>query len=112
MTSITDEDIEPIERALAAGPTAAPWHQEPNGHIVWGDDLMCIVDADGPETAAFVAACSPDRISRLLAALKEAQAAEARLARAVELLKMAHPLFPEDLGEAKEIEDFLQEQSK
>lgn len=76
-----DKDIEALERALEAGPTEGGWFVESDAALPWvaartnapGDIVCNSPDLDCPESlrlwfinAAYIAACSPEVIRRLL----------------------------------------------
>lgn len=125
MSDIKD-DIAALEGALEAGPTPGPWHA--SGPAVAGRQFEPIADCelDTPtmvENADYIAACSPGRIRRLLDALKAEQdrncmcvennrrmnEAEAKLSRAVELLRLTHEAGPIFDYPADEVAAFLKE---
>ena len=70
--TITD-DIAAIKAALDAGPTAGPWELrvvDDLGAVAGGNGWVDAVSAGGEQElkdAAHIAACSPDRIARLVA---------------------------------------------
>lgn len=116
MTNIT-EDIAALENALKAF----------EGGVVVGGGIDRTMWRFQAATSGFHGIATPDRISRLLAALKEraewkkyaetceeaAEAAEARLARAVELLKKAPmPLAASQQQWVDEATAFLKEQAE
>ena len=73
---MTDDDIRILRTALAGGPTPGPWESLPVGHgphYVARVNNREVVPPDACELAheivdaRYIAACSPDRIERLLA---------------------------------------------
>lgn len=131
------EDIAELERALEARPTKGSWSTP--AYIIWsgsGDAwapvhiqkrglmVQCKREAD----ASYIAACSPDRIRRVLDALVEGesqhletlselgmqrtatQVAEAKLSKAIELLREAREWPPLETRQA--IDSFLKEQGE
>ncbi len=78
-----NDDIKAIRGALAAGPTPGPWHayihplqpHELDGRadIVGANRDDDVAENSPHKNAAYIAACSPDRIARLLDALEQAQ---------------------------------------
>jgi len=94
------DDLAAIKAALDAGPTPGPWHRSPNsrsGFSVTADVEPWTVtedlDAEGrygaierEQDAAYIAACSPDRIARLVEhveRLRDVVATALQAARAV-----------------------------
>ncbi len=130
MVSISD-DLDALEEALAAGPTPGPWSlrgsyasSESNlTHITSPSFDRIAVTAKGPD-AGFIVACSPERIRRLLDALKQKNpweealvtaldAKQARLSKACELLGKARAEIrdktPRLSAVTHDITDFLKE---
>lgn len=91
---MTADDIKAL-RALAEAATQGPWQDDADGvHRVHAGRHRVILsinisDEQRVRDAAFVAACSPDRIARLLDALEEAQR-DAERVRAVALQAVSH----------------------
>lgn len=90
-------DIAAIREALDMGPTPGPWRprRDPDHSVEWeavidiGDGALVVAatfggtglegnEENAKANAVYIAACSPDRITRLLAALETAQADAAR----------------------------------
>lgn len=85
-----DDDIARIDAALAAGPTPGPWHQDPQNpyFIARGSAPHSYLVAVAPPTnsggsqsgidAAYVAACHPEAIRRIIAAYRAAKCQQER----------------------------------
>ena len=102
---MTESDIAAIRDALAAGPTSGPWSFTDKagngiatvacveafaiGHDYGSPGMACYdFHAKGSVDAAYIAACHPERIARLLDALESAQK-DAALVRAQALEEAA-----------------------
>lgn len=82
-----DERI--IREALQAGPTPGPWaHDGQGGWLILGPEhWQAAARAYKRETADYIAACSPDRIERVLAGLERLRAELAEAKRDAEHLR-------------------------
>jgi hypothetical protein len=79
----TAPDVAAIRAALAQGPTPGPWKHKRHADVMVGGLRLCHVNAAaklgigadverGDVNAAYIAACHPERIARLLDALEAA----------------------------------------
>jgi hypothetical protein len=128
------DDIEALEKALEDQQhvhSCGDWSEGAAGtaNVVsfCGDDVSPVATAYSVKTRAYIAACSPDRIRRLLDALKlergqhqdtiadanvwfnRAKDAETKLSKAIELLKATRDASPIHDFPVSEVDGFLKE---